>query len=69
MLVHPFDIFYIVTKFILPTLDNLKISPIKYEKECKYLHSLDDQDNEQIRQNCKRFTFVLIKIKAINGIL
>ena len=37
MLVHSFDRFYVVTKFILPTLYDLKLSPIRYDKECKYI--------------------------------
>ena len=37
MLAHSFDRFYVVTKFILPTLDDLRILPIKYDKECKYI--------------------------------
>ena len=37
MLAHSFDRFYVVTKFILPTLDDLKLSPIRYEKECSYI--------------------------------
>ena len=37
MLAHSFDIFHVVTKFILPTLDDLKLSPIGYDKDCKYL--------------------------------
>ena len=53
MLAHSFDRFYVVTKFILPTLDDLKLSMIKYDKECKYIHDLDDQDNKQIKQNIK----------------
>ena len=53
MLAHSFDRFYVVTKYILPTLDHLKLSPIKYDKECNYLCDLDDQDNEQIKQNIK----------------
>ena len=53
MLAHSFDRFYVVTKFILPTLDDLRLSPIKYDKECNYLHDLDDQDNEQIKQNIR----------------
>ena len=32
MLAHCFHRFYVVTKFILPTLDDLKLSPIGYEK-------------------------------------
>ena len=35
MLAHSFDRFYVVTKFILPTLDDLKVSPIRYNKECR----------------------------------
>ena len=53
MLAHSFDGFYIITKFILPMLDDLKLSPIKYDKECNYLWNLDDQDNDQIKENIK----------------
>ena len=54
MLAHSFDRFYVVTKFILPTLGDLKLSPIGYGKDCKYLQDLDDQNDEH-----KRFTFLL----------
>ena len=37
MLVHSLNRFYVVTKCILPTLDDLKLSPIKYDKDCKYM--------------------------------
>ena len=37
MLAHSFDRFYVVTKFILQTLDDLKLSPIRYDKKCKYI--------------------------------
>ena len=37
MLAHAFDRFYVVTKFILPSLGDLKLSPIGYDKECKYI--------------------------------
>ena len=50
MLAHSFDRFYVVTKFILPTLDDLKLSPIKYDKECNYLYNLDNKDNDQIKK-------------------
>ena len=29
-------------------LDDLKLTPIKYDEESNYLHNLDDQDNDQI---------------------
>ena len=74
MLAHSFDRFYVVTKFILPTLDDLKLSPIRYDKDCTYISNLDNQDNEQIKQNTKDLllywlTFILCKIKTIHGIL
>ena len=31
MLAHSFDRLYVVTKFIIPTFDDLKLLPIKYE--------------------------------------
>ena len=34
-------------------MDDLKLSPIRYDKECKYICHLDDQDNKQIKQNIK----------------
>ena len=52
-LVHLFDRFYVVTKFILPMMDDLKLSLINYGKECKYLSDLDDNANEQIKTNIK----------------
>ena len=36
-LAYLFDRFYAVTKFILPMMDDLKLSLINYDKECKYL--------------------------------
>ena len=63
MLTHSCDRFYVVTKFILPTLDDLRLSPIKFDKEGKYLHDLDDQDNEQIKQNIKDLPLYCSKIR------
>ena len=50
MLAHSFDRFYVVTKFILPTMDDLKLSEIRHDKECKYPSDLDDNDNEKFKQ-------------------
>ena len=46
MLVQSFDRFYVIMKFILPTLDDLKLYPIKYDKECQYLKNLNDKDDD-----------------------
>ena len=45
MLAHLFDRFYVVTKFILPKMNDLKLSPIKYDR-CEYLHDIDDMESE-----------------------
>ena len=63
MLAHSFDRFYVITKFVLPTLDDLKLSPIKYDKECNYLRNLDDEDDDQIKQNIKDLVFYCSKVR------
>ena len=63
MLAHSFDRFYVVTKFILPTLDDLTLSPIGNDKECKYIQDLDDQNNEQIKQNIKDLLLYCNKLR------
>ena len=63
MLAHSFDISYVVTKFILSMLDDLKLSPIKYQKECNYLQNLDDQDNDEIKENIKDLLLYCAKVR------
>ena len=63
MIAHSFDRFYVVTKFIIPTLDDLKLSPIKYNKEYNYLPNLDDQGNDQIKENMKDLLLYCAKVK------
>ena len=62
MLAHSFDRFYVITKFVLPTLDDLKLSPIRYDKECNYLRKLDDQDDDQIKENIRDLIFYCSKV-------
>ena len=38
MLCYSFERFYVVTKFILPTIDDLKFSPVDFYSECSYLN-------------------------------
>ena len=63
MLAHSFHRFYVVTKFILPTLDDLKLSSIKYDKECHYLRNLVDQENDQIKENIKDMLLYCAKLR------
>ena len=45
MLAHSFDRFYIVTKFILPSIGDLDFSKLNYDNTCAYLdnntHSIE----------------------------
>ena len=63
MLAHSLDRFYAVTKFILPVMDDLKLSPIKYDKECNYLHNLDDKDKDQIKENIRDLLSYYAKLR------
>ena len=38
MLLHSFDRFYAVTKFILPTVNDHRFLPIDFDSECSYLN-------------------------------
>ena len=37
MLAHSFDRFYVVTKFILPSIGDLNFSTLNYDNTCAYL--------------------------------
>ena len=63
MLAHSFDRFYVVTKFVLLMMYHLKLSPIKYDKECNYLHNLDDEDNDQIKENTRDLLSYCAKLR------
>ena len=63
MLAYSFNRFYVVTKFILPTLDDLKLLPIKYDKDCKYIQNLDNQDDGEIKQNIKYLLLYCAKLR------
>ena len=61
MLAHSFDRFYLMTRFILPMMDDLKLSLMSYAKDCKYLNDFDDNDDEQIKTNMKDLITYCIK--------
>ena len=46
MLAHSFDRFYVVTKFMLPSLGDFKFSDINYDDTCTYLDNRNAQDTE-----------------------
>ena len=49
MLVQSFDRFYVVTKFVLATLEDLKFSPIEFNSTCDYLNVYLNRKNFAIQ--------------------
>ena len=60
MLVHSFDRFYVVTKFILPSIGDLKLSDLNYDNICTYLDNKNAKNTEtrkymlDLRTFCKK---------------
>ena len=46
MIVHSFERFYVVTKFMLPSLGDLKFSDLNYDNTCAYLDNMNAQNSE-----------------------
>ena len=49
-------------------MDDLKLYPIKYDKECQYLRNLDDEDDDRIKQNIKDLLFYCLKIRPFKSL-
>ena len=47
MFSHSFYRFYVVTKFILPAIEDIKISP--FNMECSYLHIKLDKNTHAVK--------------------
>ena len=57
MLVHSFDRFYVVTKFILPSIGDLNFSQLNYDNTCAYLDSINMHDTESKKHMLDLITF------------
>ena len=74
MLAHSFDRFYVVTKFILPTIADLKFSKLKYDDTCRYMDNKNAQNTEtgkymlDLKTFCKKIEpFVVYYRRLINS--
>ena len=54
---HSFDRFYVVTKYILPTMGDLKFSPIEFDSTCNCLNAYLNRNHfpTQFILNIKNF--------------
>ena len=43
-------------------MDDLKLYPIQYDKDCQYLRNLDDENDDRIKQNIKDLQFYCDKL-------
>ena len=74
MLAHSFDRFYVVTKFILPTIGDIKFSKLNYDDTCTYMDNKNAQDTETrkymlgLKTFCKKIEhFVVYCRRLINS--
>ena len=57
MLAHSFDIFYMVTKFILPSIEDLNFSRLNYDNTCAYLDNKNIHSTETKKHMLDLMTF------------
>ena len=74
MLVHSFDRFYIVTKFLLPTMGDLKFSKLDFDDTCVYMENDYTQNTDsrgymlELKAFCNEVRpFVTYYAKLINS--
>ena len=60
---HSFNTFYFITKFILPTIEDLKFSKLKFDNNCEYLRDKNKQHNEEVEQHISDLLRYCNKIK------
>ena len=68
---HSFDRFYVVTKFILPSIGDLKFSNLNYNNTCAYLDNKNAQDTEtrnymlDLKTFCKKIEPFVVHYKGL----
>ena len=71
MLTHSFDRFYMVTKFILPSIGDLKFSNLNYDNAYAYLDNKNVQNTEtrkymlDLRTFCKKIELFVVYYKRL----
>ena len=55
MLAHLFDGCYIVTKFILPSIEDIKFSRLNYDHTCMYMNKVPNTDSRKYLTELKTY--------------
>ena len=63
MLVHSFDRFYVVTKFMLPMMGDIKFSKLNFDHTCAYMKK-EYTPNTDLRKYLTELTYCT-KIKLL----
>ena len=63
ILAHSFDRFYVVTKFILPTVKDLKFSTLNFNDKCEYLQEKDKKPTSEAKEHILDLITYCRKIK------
>ena len=63
MLAHPFDRFHVVTKFILPTIRDLKFSTLNFDDKCEYLQGKERKHSAEAKEHILDLMTYYKKIK------
>ena len=68
-----FGRFFVVTKFILPTANDLKFAALNFDRDCKYLRDTGKNQTEDTKQHtsslityCRKIGTLCIFLKAVN---
>ena len=68
MLMHSFDRFYIITKFILPSIGDIRFSHLTFDDSCSYMNK-EYMPNMDSSKYLKEFKMHCNKAKTIHFIL
>ena len=60
---HSVDRFYVVTKFILPTVSDINFSKLDFDNDCEYLRKRDKGHNHRIEQHISDLIVFCRKIR------
>ena len=68
MLSHSFDRFYVVTKFELPKVKDLRIATIDFDLNCSFLNG-EEKHRTRLKRHCLKITLYIGFYQKTNNLL